>query len=502
MSAGHILALDQGTTSTRAILFSTPGLAPVAMAQQEFRQHYPASGWVEHDAEDLWESSLAVMREAIDHAGLRPQDIAGIGIANQRETTLLWDRRTGRAIHRAIVWQDRRTAAACAALREAGHAAAVAASTGLLIDPYFSATKLTWLLDHVAGAREAAERGELAFGTVDSFLLWRLTGGRVHATDATNAARTMLFDIRAGRWDPAMCALHRVPMSLLPEVRDCAAEFGTAEAGLLGAAIPVRGIAGDQQAATLGQACFRPGMLKSTYGTGCFALLNTGADMVRSKNRLLTTIAYRLDGKTTYALEGSIFIAGAAVQWLRDGLKAIKRASDSGELAVRADPLQEVYLVPAFTGLGAPYWDPDARGAIFGLTRNTGPEEIVRAALEAVCYQSRDLLDAMHKDWRNGSGQDTVLRVDGGMVASDWTMQRLADLLDAPVDRPTILETTALGAAWLAGSRAGVWPDQAGFAKAWSRDRRFEPDRDDKVRSAKLKGWKNAVARTLSTRQG
>src|SRR3954447_14974094 len=360
MPAGHILALDPGTTSTPAILFRAPDLTPVAVAQQEFAQHYPASGWVEHAAEDLWETSLAVMREAMAKAGLAAADIAGIGIANQRETTLVWDRRTGKPIHRAIVWQDRRTAAACAALREAGHSDAVAATTGLLIDPYFSATKITWLLDNVAGAREAAERGELAFGTVDSFLLWRLTGGRVHATDATNAARTMLFDIRAGAWCPTMCALHRVPMSMLPEVRDCAAEFGTTE--VLGGAVPVRGIAGDQQAATVGQACFRPGMLKSTYGTGCFALLNTGDEPIASRHRLLTTIAYQLEGKRTYALEGAIFVAGAAVQWLRDGLNIIAKSSEVGSLAARADPAEEVYMVPAFVGMGAPYWDAQARG--------------------------------------------------------------------------------------------------------------------------------------------
>ncbi|RAI55132.1 glycerol kinase GlpK [Roseicella frigidaeris] len=508
MPAGHILALDQGTTSTRAILFRTPELTPVAVAQQEFRQHYPASGWVEHEAEDLWDSALAVMREAIARAGLRPQDIAGIGIANQRETTLLWDRRSGRAIHRAIVWQDRRTAGICAALREAGHAAAVAASTGLLIDPYFSATKLTWLLDHVAGAREAAERGDLAFGTVDSFLLWRLTGGRVHATDATNAARTMLFDIRAGRWDPAMCALHRVPMALLPEVRDCAAEFGLAEPGLLGAAIPVRGIAGDQQAATLGQACFRPGMLKSTYGTGCFALLNTGPVPVASRHRLLTTIAYQLGGERSYALEGAIFVAGAAVQWLRDGLGLIRDAAESGALAAAADPAQRLYLVPAFVGLGVPHWDAEARGAIHGLTRASGPGDFARAALESVGYQTRDLLIAMQADLAEAlpatdpdaatGGEGSILRVDGGMVASDWTMQFLADILGAPVDRPVVRETTALGAAYLAGLQSGLCPAPAEFAAAWRLDRRFTPAMLQAEREAAYAGWQRAVRRTLS----
>jgi glycerol kinase len=504
MTAGHVLALDQGTTSTRAIVFRTPELEAVAMAQQEFPQHYPASGWVEHEPEDLWQSSLAVMREAVAKAGLRPADVAGIGIANQRETTLVWDRRTGRPVHRAIVWQDRRTAEACAALRDAGHAPAVAAATGLLIDPYFSATKIAWILDHVAGARQAAERGELAFGTVDSFLLWRLTGGRVHATDATNAARTLLFDIRAGRWHPAMCELFRVPMPLLPEVRDCAAAFGTTDA--LGAPVPVLGVAGDQQAATVGQACFRPGMVKSTYGTGCFALLNTGDRPVVSGHRLLTTIAYQLGGRRTYALEGAIFVAGAAVQWLRDGLGLIRDAAESGALAARSDPGQRLYLVPAFVGLGVPYWDPEARGAIHGLTRASGPADFARAALESVGYQTRDLVAAMRSDMAGaaagaaaGDGRaDAVLRVDGGMVASDWTMQFLADVLGAPVDRPVVRETTALGAAYLAGSQAALCPSPDVFAQSWRLDRRFVPEMPDEAREAAYAGWQRAVRRTLS----
>ncbi|SDD84895.1 glycerol kinase GlpK [Belnapia rosea] len=491
---GHILALDQGTTSTRAIIFRTPDLAPVASAQQEFAQAYPNSGWVEHEAEDLWDTSLAVMREALAKAGLAAGDIAGIGIANQRETTLVWDRRTGRPIHRAIVWQDRRTAATCAALREAGHASAVAASTGLLIDPYFSATKIAWILDAVPGARDAAERGELAFGTVDAFLLWRMTEGRVHATDATNAARTMLFDIRAGAWDPAMCALFRVPMAMLPEVRDCAAEFGTT--GVLGAPIPVRGIAGDQQAATVGQACFEPGMVKSTYGTGCFALLNTGETPVASSHRLLTTIAYQLGGRRTYALEGAIFVAGAAVQWLRDGLGIIRDAAESGELAARSDPANRLYLVPAFVGLGVPHWDAEARGTIHGLTRASGRADFARAALESVGYQTRDLVEAMRADMGGGGG--AVLRVDGGMVASDWTMQFLADVLGAPVDRPIIRETTALGAGYLAGLQAGLCPEPAEFATRWQLDRRFTPSMPDGTRDAAYAGWRRAVQRTLS----
>ena len=493
---GYVLAIDQGTTSSRAIVFD--GRMKVAgTGQKEFRQIYPKPGWVEHDPEEIWETVVATIREAIAKAGIQANEIAAIGITNQRETVVVWERESGKPIHNAIVWQDRRTASYCEKLKRQDLERGFTKKTGLLLDPYFSGTKLSWMLANVKGARARAARGELCFGTIDTFLIWRLTGGKSFVTDATNASRTLMYNIASNEWDEGLLDILRVPAAMLPEVKDCAADFGVTDAAIFGAAVPILGVAGDQQAATIGQACFEPGMLKSTYGTGCFALLNTGGDMVRSKNRLLTTIAYRLDGETTYALEGSIFVAGAAVQWLRDGLKVIKHASETGPLARAADPEQEVYLVPAFTGLGAPHWDPDARGAIFGMTRNTGPEEFARAALEAVCYQTRDLLDAMHKDWKNG-GSDTVLRVDGGMVASDWTMQRLSDLLDAPVDRPTILETTALGAAWLAGSRAGVWPDKKGFANAWARDRRFEPEMDDKIRNAKLKGWRNAVKRTLS----
>ncbi|MCU4179922.1 glycerol kinase GlpK [Bosea sp. BH3] len=498
MAAGYILAIDQGTTSSRAILFDA-SLSAVASAQQEFPQHFPASGWVEHEPEDIWESVLATARKAIAKAGLAASDIAGIGITNQRETTLVWDRQTGRAIHRAIVWQDRRTARACANLVAAGHEELVAARTGLRIDPYFSATKIAWLLDHVPGARRRAEAGELAFGTVDSFLLWRLTGGAVHATDATNAARTMLFDIGRGIWDEELLTLFDIPASILPEVRDCSAHFGDTAPGLFGGAIPVRGIAGDQHAATIGQACFTPGMVKSTYGTGCFALLNTGDKPVASKHRLLTTIAYQLGGKRTYALEGSIFIAGAAVQWLRDGLGIIEKASETGPLAEAADPEQHVYLVPAFVGLGAPHWDAHARGAIFGLTRNSGPREFARAALESVCYQTLDLIEAMHADWPDArKGRGAVLRVDGGMVASDWTMQRLADILDLSVDRPTVLETTALGAAYLAGLDAGLLPEPARFADLWRLERRFTPAMAASQRESKVAGWRDAVRRTLS----
>ena len=496
----HVLAIDQGTTSSRAILFDAD-LAPGASARQEFAQIYPASGWVEHDPEDIWQSVLATCRAAIAKGGLSARDIAAIGITNQRETVVLWDRATGKPLHNAIVWQDRRTADLCARLKADGHEAMVQEKTGLLLDPYFSGTKLAWLLDHVEGARARAEAGELAFGTIDSWLIWKLTGGAVHATDATNAARTLLYNIREGHWDAAICALLNIPESLLPDVRDCAADYGTTDPALLGGAIPIMGVAGDQQAATIGQACFQPGMMKSTYGTGCFALLNTGDTLVRSANRMLGTIAYQLDGKTTYALEGSIFIAGAVVQWLRDGLKIIDSAPQTQALAEAADPGQQLYLVPAFTGLGAPYWDPECSGAIFGLARNSGPAEFARAALESVGYQTRDLWEAMAADWRAETGKElgaATLRVDGGMSASDWTMQFLADILGAPVDRPRVLETTALGAAWLAGMRAGIYPDQAGFAATWALDRNFAPAIDDATRSARYAGWKDAISRTLS----
>ncbi|AMN44571.1 glycerol kinase GlpK [Rhodoplanes sp. Z2-YC6860] len=494
----HLIAIDQGTTSTRAIVFDDK-LAPVATVQQELRQIYPQPGWVEHDAEAIWADVVATVRGAMAKANVAAKDIAAIGITNQRETTIVWDRPTGKPIHNAIVWQDRRTADACAALRTEGHEDAITGKTGLLLDPYFSATKIAWLLDNVPGAREKAARGALAFGTVDSYLLWRLTGGRVHATDATNAARTLLFDIRKARWDGDLAGLFAVPLPLLPEVRDCASEFGETLPELFGGPIRVLGMAGDQQAATVGQGCFAPGMMKSTYGTGCFALLNTGAEPIRSRNRLLTTIAYQLDGKRTYALEGAIFIAGAAVQWLRDGLHLIKQASEVNALARNADPAGQVYLVPAFVGLGAPYWDADARGALLGLTRNTGPAEIAQAALESVGYQTRDLLEAMHADGPAAAG--TVLRVDGGMTASDVTMQFLADILGAAVDRPMVMETTALGAAYLAGLKAGVCPDPAGFSKTWQLDRRFEPAMDGPTRARKWAGWQDAVRRTLTPPQ-
>jgi glycerol kinase len=490
-----VLAIDQGTTSSRAILFDA-GRAVVATGQQEFPQHFPNSGWVEHDPEDLWTSTVATCRSAIAQAGADAAQIAAIGITNQRETTVVWDRATGKAIHNAIVWQDRRTADRCARLKAEGHEPEVSARTGLLLDPYFSGTKAAWILDQVEGARARAERGELLFGTVDSWLIWRLTGGVAHLTDATNASRTMLYNIRKGCWDEDLCRLIGVPMAMLPNVRDCAADFGRTRADLFGREIPILGVAGDQQAAAVGQACFTPGMMKSTYGTGCFALLNTGDAPVASTNRLLTTVAFQLDGKPSYALEGSIFVAGAVVQWLRDGLKIIGAAAETQPLASQADPAQPVYLVPAFVGLGAPYWDAECRGAMFGLTRNTGPAEIARAALESVGYQTRDLLEAMRGDW--AAAGDTILRVDGGMTASDWTMQFLADVIGAPVDRPKVLETTALGAAWLAGMRAGIYPGAAEFARSWELGRRFEPAMAAADREQKYAGWKDAVGRTLT----
>jgi glycerol kinase len=490
----YLLAIDQGTTSTRAILFDV-ALTPVASAQQELTQIYPAPGLVEHDPEDIWSTTLATVRAAIARAGAHASDIAALGIANQRETTIVWERATGRPIHNAIVWQDRRTADACAALRRGGHEPLITARSGLVLDPYFSATKIAWLLDHVEGARAAAQKGRLAFGTVDSFLLWRLTGGRVHATDATNAARTLLMDIQSGDWDTGLCELFGIPNALLPPIRDCAGDFGTTD--LFGAPIRIRGLAGDQQAATVGQGCFAPGMMKSTYGTGCFALLNTGDQPVASKNRLLSTIAYQLGGKRTYALEGAIFIAGAAVQWLRDALKVIGTAPDVNALAAAADPAEQLYLVPAFVGLGAPWWDAQARGALYGLTRKSGVAELARAALEAVGYQTRDLLEAMRADWP-GADANTVLRVDGGMAASDVTMQFVADILATPVDRPLVMETTALGAAYLAGYAAGLCPDLPDFAAMRRCERRFEPGMDAMTRERKWAGWREAVARTLS----
>jgi glycerol kinase len=491
----YVLAIDQGTTSSRALLFRADTCI-AAVAQREFPQHFPADGEVEHDPEDIWSTTLATCREALKTAGATARDVAAIGITNQRETTLLWDRVTGRAVHRAIVWQDRRTADLCARLKAQGREPLFAARTGLLLDPYFSGTKLAWLLA-LPGVAERAARGDLAFGTVDTYLLWRLTGGKVHATDATNASRTLLFDIHAGRWDDELLALLGVPRSVLPEVRDSSAAFGATDPNLLGAAVPICGIAGDQQAALIGQACFQPGMLKATYGTGCFALLNTGRTPVASSHKLLTTVAYQLGGVRSYALEGSIFVAGAAVQWLRDSLGVVKSAAETGTLAADADPTQEVILVPAFVGLGAPYWRPDVRGALFGLTRATGPRELSQAALESVCFQTADLLTAMKADWRDAGSATSILRVDGGMANSDWTMQRLADLLGSTVDRPQIRETTALGAAYLAGLHAGFFPEPDRFATHWQLERRFTPQMDAAMRARKLAAWSDAMRRVL-----
>ena len=488
----HVLAIDQGTTSSRAILFDGE-LRPVATGQDEFRQHYPKSGWVEHDPSDLWSTSAASCRAAIERAGGDVQ-VSAIGITNQRETTVVWEKDSGRPIHNAIVWQDRRTADFCRTLKDDGVEDQVTATTGLLLDPYFSATKLKWILDEVDGSRERARNGELLFGTVDTYLIWRLTGGKVHATDATNACRTMLYDLKTGDWSEDMAKLLDIPMQMLPEVRDTGGDFGMARPDLFGREIPILGVAGDQQAATLGQACFSPGMMKSTYGTGCFALLNVGDEPVFSSNRLLSTVAYQFGGKRTFALEGAIFIAGAVVQWLRDGLKIIRSADETQPLAERSDADLGIVMVPAFTGLGAPHWEPDARGAIFGLTRNAGPEDFARAALESVGYQTRDLLDAMTADWPAKDGG--VLRVDGGMSASDWAMQFLADILGQPVDRPVIQETTALGAAWVAGQQAGIYPDQDGFAELWKLDRRFEPEMEPSLRERKYDRWKRAVEAT------
>ncbi len=492
----YILAIDQGTTSTRAILFDEK-MFPVGTNQIEFKQYFPKSGWVEHDPQDLWSTTLETCGSAIKSAGIKSSEITAIGITNQRETVIVWDKITGKPIYNAIVWQDRRTSDLCEVLRDKGHEVMITERTGLLIDPYFSSTKLKWILDNIKGARDRALKGDLLFGTVDSFLIWKLTGGVVHATDATNAARTMLYDIRKGRWSKTICDLLDIPMQMLPQVKDCADDFGETSADLFNASIPICGVAGDQQAATIGQACFQPGMMKSTYGTGCFALLNTGETPVVSQNRLLTTIAYQLNGKPTYALEGSIFVAGAVVQWLRDSLKIIDEAAQTQSLAQKADPHQNVIIVPAFVGLGAPYWNAKCRGAIFGLTRGSGVPEMAKASLESVGYQTRDLLEAMSADWEV-IGMESILRVDGGMSSSDWAMQFLSDIIGAPVDRPAMLETTALGVAWLAGMHKGVYPTQEEFAAQWSQEIQFTPNMSEDQRQSKYLVWKKAVHAALS----
>ncbi|GHE19755.1 glycerol kinase GlpK [Halomonas urumqiensis] len=494
--ADYLLAIDQGTTSSRAILFNREG-RNMATAQREFPQYFPGDGWVEHDPEALWESVVETCREVIGEAGVAIDEIIGIGITNQRETTLLWDRATGKPLYNAIVWQDRRTAETCQQLREQGHLDDVQSRTGLLIDPYFSATKLAWILDNVEGARERAERGELAFGTVDTFLIWRLTGGRVHATDATNASRTALFNIHEQCWDKILLELFDIPENLMPEVKDSSDDFGRVDAEWLGGELPIAGVAGDQQAALFGQACFAPGMGKSTYGTGCFMIVNTGDKAELSRNRLLTTVGYRLDGKPTYAMEGSIFVAGATVQWLRDGLQLFADAAETESLARQTRAGHSVYLVPAFTGLGAPHWDPKARGAIFGLTRDTGIAEIVAAGLQAVCYQTLDLQVCMSDDM---AASPQALRVDGGMVKNNWVMQFLADMLNLQVDRPTVLETTALGAAYLAGLRLGWYRDLDEIAELWQCERSFTPQMEADERERLYQGWQEAVERVKSER--
>ncbi|HEX7776434.1 MAG TPA: glycerol kinase GlpK [Parvibaculum sp.] len=496
--AHYILSIDQGTTSTRALLFDESG-SPMRVKQKELRQIYPQDGWVEHDANEIWEAVLEVCRGLLT-AGTHAGNIAAIGITNQRETTVLWERATGKPLHNAIVWQDRRTADVCAKLKAQGKEAVVQKKTGLLIDPYFSGTKLAWLLDHVPGARERARKGELCFGTIDSWLIWNLTGGKAHVTDATNASRTLLFNIGTQQWDDEILGWFDIPRALLPEVKDCCADFGRTDKSLFGIEIPVAGVAGDQQAATVGQACFEPGLIKSTYGTGCFAVLNTGERQVASANRLLTTVAYRLGGKTTYALEGSIFMAGAIVQWLRDEMKLISGAAESEALAMKADLNSPVVLVPAFTGLGAPYWDPHARAALFGMTRDTGAAEIVRAAIESVSFQTRDLMDAMGADMKAaGLASPQALRVDGGMVANNWFMQNLADILGRPVERPAVIETTALGAAYLAGMQAGFYGTPQDVARHWQCERAFAPKMAEAERAARYARWGQAVGRVLTT---
>lgn len=489
-----ILAIDQGTTSTRTILFDRQGRAQ-GSAQQEFAQHFPHGGWVEHEVADLWRTTLETAQQALSTQPLGADAVAAISITNQRETTVVWDRHSGEPVYRAIVWQDRRTSDYCQQLRAQGLDDMIQARTGLLLDPYFSASKLRWILENVPGARQRAEAGDLLFGTVDSYLIWKLTGGRRHCTDATNASRTCLFNIHQQCWDADLLALFEIPANMMPEVLDCCADFGCTDAALLGRAIPIAGVAGDQQAALVGQACFQPGMVKSTYGTGCFMIMNTGEQPRKSNNRLLTTVAYRLNGKVTYAMEGSIFVAGAAVQWMRDGLKLFGSSADTEALARQTGVGHGVYLVPAFTGLGAPHWDPQARGAIFGLTRGTGIAEIVAAGLQSVCYQTRDLQECMLAD----TGEKTAtLRVDGGMVSNDWVMQFLADILDVQVDRPDILETTALGSAYLAGLHIGWFEHLEDITQLWRCRQSFIPQMAEEERQSLYQGWLEAVQRVRS----
>ena len=491
----YVLSIDQGTTSSRGVIFDK-NYEIVSIGQKEFTQFFPDSGWVEHDPEEIWMSTLESCHSALKESKIDPSQIRAVGITNQRETTVVWDKVTGKPIYNAIVWQDRRTSDQCQNLKDLGHESLVNEKTGLLLDPYFCATKIAWILDNVSGARQKANEGQLLFGTIDCFLMWRLSNQQIHSTDATNACRTMLYNIHDGCWDEDLLKLFNIPSSMLPKVCDNAADFGKVDESIFGSEIPITASIGDQPSALVGQACFQPGMVKSTYGTGCFVLINTGYEPVKSNNKLLTTLAFQVNGKTCYALEGSIFVAGAAVQWLRDGLKFIESAQESESLAMQADDSQDVYLVPAFVGLGAPYWDPDCRGALFGMTRNTGPAEITKATLESVCYQTSDLLSAIAKDL--GEGKLSAIRVDGGMAASNWTMQMLSDLVELPVDRPKNLETTALGAAYLAGMQIGFYPSMSDFSDSWQSDSQFNSKMKSDSRERKLAGWKDAVKRTLS----
>ena len=491
----YVLSIDQGTTSSRGVIFDK-SYEIVSIGQKEFTQFFPDSGWVEHDPEEIWMSTLVSCHSAIKESKIDSSQIRAVGITNQRETTVVWDKETGKPIYNAIVWQDRRTSDQCQNLKDLGHESLVNEKTGLLLDPYFCATKIAWILDNVSGARQKANEGQLLFGTIDCFLMWRLSNQQIHSTDATNACRTMLYNIHDGCWDEDLLKLFNIPSSMLPKVCDNAADFGKVDESIFGSEIPITASIGDQPSALVGQACFQPGMVKSTYGTGCFVLINTGYEPVKSNNKLLTTLAFQVNGKTCYALEGSIFVAGAAVQWLRDGLKFIESAQESESLAMQADESQDVYLVPAFVGLGAPYWDPDCRGALFGMTRNTGPAEITKATLESVCYQTSDLLSAIAKDL--GEGKLSAIRVDGGMAASNWTMQMLSDLVELPVDRPKNLETTALGAAYLAGMQIGFYPSMSDFSDSWQSDSQFNSKMTSDSRERKLAGWKDAVKRTLS----
>jgi glycerol kinase len=493
--SSYVLSIDQGTTSSRGVIFDK-NYEIVSIGQKEFTQFFPDSGWVEHDPEEIWMSTLESCHSAIKESKIDPSQIRAVGITNQRETTVVWDKETGKPIYNAIVWQDRRTSDQCQNLKDLGHESLVTKKTGLLLDPYFCATKIAWILDNVSGARQKANEGQLLFGTIDCFLMWRLSNQQIHSTDATNACRTMLYNIHDGCWDEDLLKLFDIPSSMLPKVCDNAADFGKVDESIFGSEIPITASIGDQPSALVGQACFQPGMVKSTYGTGCFVLINTGYEPVKSNNKLLTTLAFQVNGKTCYALEGSIFVAGAAVQWLRDGLKFIESAQESESLAMQADDSQDVYLVPAFVGLGAPYWDPDCRGALFGMTRNTGPAEITKATLESVCYQTSDLLSAIAKDL--GEGKLSAIRVDGGMAASNWTMQMLSDLVELPVDRPKNLETTALGAAYLAGMQIGFYPSMSDFSDSWQSDSQFNSKMTSDSRERKLAGWKDAVKRTLS----